>query len=306
MEISRMKKPAFPVVISISFMFLLACQFLAQSPVNGKITPTQPQEAIPTIVPTLAETPSSFATIPEAEMVLVPAGEFIMGNEDDNGISTVYLDAYYIDKYEVTNISYKTCVDVDVCKQPAPIASGQPPSNYGNPDFDNHPVVYVNWYMAKTFCEWRSARLPTEAEWEKSARGIEGLTYPWGNEFNGNSVNFCEKNCLFDWANKEYDDGYIDTAPVGSYEDGKSPYGAYDMAGNVWEWVSSLYKPYPYDASDGRENLDSSLDRVVRGGGWDSAWNDFDNFLRTTFRNRGGANSAFHNYGFRCAKDVNQ
>lgn len=288
-------------VLSLFFVFLLACQLTSQIPVNNNVVPTQPQDIIPTVAPTPTEASNSSAAIPEVEMILVPEGEFIMGSDDDGSVQTVYLDAYYIDKYEVTNVFYKPCVDASVCEQPTPIVSGQPPSNYGDLDFDNHPVVYVNWYMAKTFCEWRGKRLPTEAEWEKAARGSDGLTYPWGDDFDGSYVNFCDKNCLADWANKNYDDGYPNTAPVGSYENGKSLYGIYDMAGNVWEWVSSLYQIYPYNADDGRENLESTKDRVVRGGAYGSAWDNSNDFLRTTFRNRGGSKSAFPDFGFRCA-----
>jgi formylglycine-generating enzyme required for sulfatase activity len=216
-------------------------------------------------------------------MVRVEAGPFTMGSDngdsDAKPVHTVTLDSFYIDQYEVTNAQYAACVAAGGCEtRPACTSS------YEAPDKADHPVVCVSWYQAKAYCEWRDARLPTEAEWEKAARGPDGRTYPWGEEINCDLANY--GGCVGD------------TTPVGNYPAGVSPYGAYDMAGNVWEWVQSEYRAYPYQANDGRENLDrTNVRRVLRGGSWDYY---FGYSARASIRYDAAPRSQLDYIGLRC------
>lgn len=186
----------------------------------------------------------------------------------------------------MTIANYKSCVSASACQRPKEISSFHRSTYYDNDQFANYPVVYVDWNMAKAYCEWRNARLPNEAEWEKAARGLNGRTYPWGE---GIDVSFAN-----------YAPSMGDTTPVGSYEKGKSPYGVYDMAGNVSEWVSSLYKPYPYSSTDGREDTIISDRRSLRGG----SWQHFSSDVRSADRDWDYQDGVSYNYGFRCARDV--
>ncbi len=273
----------------------------------------------PTNTPTATFTPSP-TPLPEriidehgTEMVLVPAGEFIMGSDegfsDELPIHTVYLDAFYIDLLEVTNRNYRACVDAGACEPPArfdccnkQIAESIWPWYYGNPEYDDYPVIWLNWYHALDYCTWRGARLPTEAEWEKAARGTDGRRYPWGNEDpTPDLLNFLWPDGTFD-ARPRYT-----TAPVGSYPLGASPYGVLDMAGNVYEWVQDVYAPdyytrSPYANPPGPEENEGRW-RIARGG---SFWNMA---FRNRSANRNGdarlpADTAEFDAGARCAKDV--
>jgi formylglycine-generating enzyme required for sulfatase activity len=266
----------------------------SQSIVSSKtIEPNQTPAKSLTLTSTLL--PIEIIDAKGVSMVLVPASEFTMGSDngdvDEKPVHTVYLDAFWIDKTEVTNKMYSLCVSAGACKEPTDKSSWIQSNYYRNSSFDNYPVIYVDWYMAETYCEWAGHRLPTEAQWEKAARGTDGRTYPWGNTAPNKS--------LLNYTNTE---GIGDVTEVGKYPNGASPYGAMDMAGNVFEWVSSLYRSYPYDAMDGRENLDSSDDRVVRGGGWERI---YDNSLRSANRNGYHPTLTLVYVGFRCAKNAN-
>ncbi len=239
-------------------------------------------------------------------LVYVPAGEFIMGSGnsevDEKPIHTVDLKAFWIDQTEVTNSMYATWVSDGLCKEPINTSSYTHPSYYGNPEFDNYPVLYVDWNMANAYCSWVGRRLPTEAEWEKAARGTNARTYPWGNRFDGAIVNFCDTNCPFSHADKSSNDGYTDVAPVGSYPSGQSIYGALDMAGNVWEWVNDWYDENYYVSSPEANPLGPNLldgqYRVLRGGSWGSYYS----LVRSVDRGWNDPALTFIDIGFRCAR----
>jgi len=214
-------------------------------------------------------------------MALILAGEFQMGSNDGDSdekpVHTVYLDAFYIDKYEVTNAQYKKFIDATEYKAPYYWND----SRFNAP---NNPVVGVTWYDAKAYADWAGKRLPTEAEWEKSARGgLVGKKYPWGD------------NVTHDNAN--YYDGGNGISPVGSFK--SNGYGLYDMAGNVWEWCADWYDRNYYANSpiSNPAGPSSGLHRVLRGGSWG---NDNDN-LRVAYRYNNDPARLSSNIGFRCA-----
>lgn len=266
---------------------------LLETPTAKPRTPT-PTKTITPVPPTITPTPGigSIYTSKDVLMMYIPAGSFSMGSnirDDESPIHAVYLDAYYIDKFEVTNASYEKCVEAGECKPPVPSNSNSRFAYYSNPEFDEYPVVYVSWEMAKTYCEWRGDRLPTEAEWEKAARGEDGRTFPWGDGYN------CDRaNIIF---NDTYCNG--DTSKVGIYLQGVSPYGTYDMAGNAWEWVSDWYDGEYYMKSPSFNPLgpETGSAKVFRGG----SWSDRADAIMTTRRNYSDPTSIFNNVGFRCA-----
>lgn len=220
-------------------------------------------------------------------LVYVPEGEFTMGSDaggtDEQPVHQVYLDAFWIDQTEVTNFMYAKCAEDGDCDSPVSTRSYTRDSYYGNPEFANYPALYVDWNQANAYCKWAGRELPTEAQWEKAARGTDGRTYPWGEDISCDKANY--SSCVGD------------TTKGGTYPDGASIYGALDMAGNVWEWVSSLYQAYPYDENDGREDLSASGSRVLRGG----AWYYFDYDVRSAARNWDEPTNAYNVIGFRCA-----
>jgi formylglycine-generating enzyme required for sulfatase activity len=251
-------------------------------------------------------------------MVYVPAGTFWMGSDDSDLHARldewpqheVTLDAFWIDRTEVTNAQYaaflneqgnQTAVgsnwlhlEDEHCLIEQVGSRYQPKEGYAD-----HPVVQVTWYGAEAYCNWAGKRLPTEAEWEKAARGPDKRIYPWGNVFDGSLVNFCDVNCE-DGKSEDWDDDYADTAPVGSYPGGASPYGALDMAGNVLEWVADWYGYDYYDSPPERnpQGPDLGYMRVLRGG----SWNVPQGFVRAAFRSVFGPSDSNFNVGFRCAR----
>ncbi len=232
------------------------------------------------------------------EMVLIPAGAFTMGGGpegdfDEQPQRVIYLDAYYMDKYEVTNADYQRFAKM--LKRPIPtIPVFEDDVNLLKGD--KQPVVGVTWIDAFAYCKWASKRLPTEAEWEKAARGENGGSYPWGDNYNPKLAN-----------GRGEEDGFKYSAPVGSFEQGRSPYGLYDMAGNVSEWVSDwydqfYYKTSPFKNPKGPAEPDINKVLVYRGGSYNSSPHD----LRASKR-FGGAHPerGESSVGIRCARDLN-
>jgi serine/threonine-protein kinase len=227
-------------------------------------------------------------------MVYVPEGEFRMGStkgdSDEEPVHTVALDGFWIDRTEVTNAQYQKCVTAGRCD----------PSDYvSDSGFNgaNQPVVGVSWHDAVAYCEWAGGRLPTEAEWEYAARGPEGLTYPWGNRFDGARLNFCDRSCSSSWMVWKANDGYEYTAPVGSYPDGASWIGALDLSGNVWEWVADWYGTYPSGRQVNPTGPQSGDYRVLRGG----SWGNVEDHTRGADRFRNTPSNTYYIfYGFRC------
>jgi formylglycine-generating enzyme required for sulfatase activity len=246
-------------------------------------------------------------------MVYIPAGEFQMGCDPAHNdgypcnlmeipLHTVFLDAYYIDKTEVTNVEYELCVSAGSCTPPSSSSSYTRVFYFGNPQFSNYPVININWYQADSYCAWTDKRLPTEAEWEKAARGsINTRAYPWGDS---------SPTCSL--ANHEYFNGtnFImcvgDTNAVGSYILGASPYGLLDMAGNVREWVNDWYSDVYYHYSPYVSPIGPSTGdrRVIRGGGWADGprWdgNHYWGHLRTVAREFSIPEGSNQGTGFRC------
>jgi formylglycine-generating enzyme required for sulfatase activity len=287
-------------------------------------SPTAPPGEIATSAaptPTATPVPTRTRAADGMVMVYVPAGEFTMGSTDEEADAalalcgeyrsncerhwfehelpahTVALDGFWIDRTEVTNEQYALCVADRACKPPRQTGSDTRESYYGDSSYDDYPVIYVDWYRADAYCEWAGARLPTEAQWEYAARGPEGHIFPWGDELDGTRLNYCDASCEDDWADESFDDGYPDTAPVGSYLDGASWVGALDLAGNVWEWTANWYEEYPSGRQENPTGPASGEYRVVRGGGWISSWSG----VRSAYRNHDRPGVRYFFLGFRCA-----
>jgi len=283
---------------------------LTEAPTN---TPTSLPTATPTLTPTPSPTPITIVTQLVAKdnmvQVYVPAGEFKMGStrsEDPQALDEelpqhiVSLDAYWIDQTEVTNAQYALCVAAAACTKPKDTSSLSRASYYNNTQYASFPVIYVTWDQAAAYCKWGGRRLPTEAEWEKAARGPDGRFYPWGNTFDGSRANYCDINCVNAWKDSHYDDGYTDTSPVGDYPDGASPYGALDMAGNVYEWVADWFGPYSRIQQSNPTGPVIGLEHIIRGG----SWGDDQVHIRSAVRSHVAALPAYQSnfIGFRCAR----
>jgi iron(II)-dependent oxidoreductase len=239
---------------------------------------------------------------PSNTMMLISGGNFIMGSnsgpDDEKPQHTIFIKPFFLDILPVSNADFATFLNHQGLK------NQQGDTLYDHQDndarihlrnlvwqsdltYELHPVNEVSWVGARDYCAWLNKRLPTEAEWEKAARGIDGRKYPWGNAAPN------AKLALFGAP-------YNSSAPVDAFPDGASPYGILDMAGNQWEWVSSIYQPYPYKPDDGREIQNAGPIRSTRGGGHDSNAEEISTTHRGRFLSR-NPKAGHHNIGFRCA-----
>ena len=262
--------------------------------VPAKPAPPAPRpQAAPAPIP--ANLPPVFTNPIGAPMMLVPAGEFVMGSEapdaapNEQPLTPVTLSEFYMSRYLVTNAQYEQFDPTHRRKRLA--AAG-----------DDHPVVYVTSLEAAKYCRWlgqkdgRTYRLPTEAEWEFAARGTDGRKYPWGNaERRGDLANFADASTSFAWRDPLIHDGYAETSPLGVFPHGTSPFGIEDMAGNVWEWCLDFMQPLAGTPKRNPRGLASGPMRVYRGGSWKSRFSN----LRATARGSNAPNYASNDVGFR-------
>ncbi|MBI3449037.1 MAG: formylglycine-generating enzyme family protein [Acidobacteria bacterium] len=264
--------------------------------------------------------------------VLVPAGEFRMGADpndmvafpEERPVRKVSVKAFRIDRFETTNAEYRKFVVAARTLHPNSCSPLEPPGSDHTPpalwwddlewNADVKPVNGVNWFDAYAYCAWVGKRLPTEAEWERAARGSDGRRYPWGNEppgpvLVGNFADETVKRLNPKWKIvPNYVDGFAHTAPVGSFPKGASPYGVEDMAGNVWEWVADWWEPNAYGdpnapptgVAKDPKGPESGTARVLRGGSWDAT----GNFLRVSARHSQTPTYKGISLGIRCAQDV--
>ncbi len=306
-------------VLTLLAIISTACQFSGGQ--GGQPTAISVATAFPTNTPVAGiptAAPSGNNVAPGTERtsadgmteIYIPAGSFQMGGIDPSAtdvekpVHQVTLHAFWMDKFEVTNGMYEGCLTANGCPPPQQTKSQTRLSYFGNPDYNDYPVVYVTWSDAAAYCKWAGRRLPTEAEWERAARGSDIRTYPWGNEPPDSSR-----------ANFNYQVG--DTTKVGSYPAGASAFGVMDMAGNVAEWVNDFFDPTYYSKAvnlnpTGPVARNNFFNRVVRGG----SFQDSDTNIRVSLRasvlgsnpNAQVGTDAYYGesspkIGFRCASD---
>jgi formylglycine-generating enzyme required for sulfatase activity len=280
-------------------------------------SPTVEELPLPaeTLAPLASAThwPSDYVDDFGVPMIRIPAGPFIVGGNPSQAVEIchlfrdecsiswfldeepayfVELENYLLDQFEVTNARYAECVNAGVCDPPDVSSSATRDSYYGNSEYDDYPVIYVNWEDANTYCSWRGARLPTEAEWETAARGgLEGYAFPWGDD-----IPACDTTSLF---GARFDDNGLcddaDTAQVGSYWPNFLM--IYDMSGNVLEWTADWYDVYPGGDPDISDEF-GEIYRVARGGSWFT----YGDTMRVAIRFPALPTASFNHYGFRCAR----
>jgi formylglycine-generating enzyme required for sulfatase activity len=286
-KITSMKK-----TLLLFVLLLTACQSTPTIVPAATVTPIPSDTPVSTVIPftatpeatstpVLTATPETVKVSPTDGMtqLFIPAGKVKMGGldvlleNDEIPAHDVTLAAFWMDQVEVTNGMYNLCVQAGVCRLPVKLNSDNRGDYFGNPEFQDYPVIQITWFDANVYCQWAGRRLPTEAEWERAARGDDLRTYPWGgeppNELNSNANNIVG-----------------DVTRVGSYPAGASPFGVLDMAGNVWEWVADYYSGRYYTESPstnplGPDNGGLNFLRVIRGGSFQ------DNLFNLRVSNRG-------------------
>ncbi|HNK63231.1 MAG TPA: SUMF1/EgtB/PvdO family nonheme iron enzyme [Anaerolineales bacterium] len=281
-------------ILFIAIFLLAACQPMPTAIPEVPSTEIPSTEVIPTlpqteVVPIQASATPQEIAMPEnlkisskdgMTQIWIPGGTFIMGGmdvyreNDEQPPHEVFISAFWMDQVEVTNGMYNLCVQSGACRPPEKIRSDNREEYFGQLEFQDYPVVYVTWTDATAYCQWAGRRLPTEAEWERAARGDDKRNYPWGdelpNEYNSNSNNLVG-----------------DTSRVGSYAEGASPFGILDMAGNVWEWVADRYRQDYYEKSPAEDPQGPTAEevfnnlRVIRGG----SFQEDGRFARVNNRN---------------------
>ncbi|MGZ5020988.1 MAG: formylglycine-generating enzyme family protein [Chthoniobacterales bacterium] len=284
---------------------------VAEAPrvVRARVEPAKSAPPAPAVAPTESAPEEGLKVDPVAErklhppytnslggqMLFIPSGEFHMGSEafdaapNEKPLTKIGLSRFYVSKFPVTNMEFEA-FDASHSRKRAPGAG------------DKHPVVYVSSIEAMKFCQWLSARdrrryrLPTEAEWEYAARGTDGRKYPWGNhDRRGDLGNFADRNTVFAWSDRDIDDGFPESSPVGSYPLGASPFGVEDMGGNVWEWCHDYYEAYRGTPKVNPRGPTAGQKRVYRGGSWKSRFNS----MRATTRGSNAPNYSCNDLGFR-------
>jgi eukaryotic-like serine/threonine-protein kinase len=292
----------------------------AATPVGSAATP---------IIASAPPAPSASVAAPSCpeRTAKIPAGQYFQGSDtkdagdNEKPSHNVSLNAFCMDLYETTAKEYKACSDVGKCRRPSNEVEWpkitpadrklySPLCTFGQAGMEDHPINCVNFAMAETYCKAQGKRLPTEAEWEYATRGPDGRIYPWGDEApTAKHLNACGSECVA-WGQKHgtalaalypEDDGYATTAPVGKFEAGRSRFGPYDVAGNVWEWVADWYAPYTADAKTNPKGPDTGEKKVIRGGAWNGS---YKNWLRPSFRYAQDPTALSYGIGFRCVADL--
>jgi len=252
------------LLVALSLLLTACSQGQAALPAPPAAPATPTLEPAPTFTPAPTEAPTATPG-PQAGDTRIRAIDgmleiYIPADGEQNP------SAFWIDQTEVTNRMYALCVQAGACAPPERSSSYTRESYYGNPEYDDYPVVWVSWYAAEAYCAWAGGALPSDPQWLYAASAGDDRTYPWGEGLDGTRANYCDVNCTFSWTDRSVDDGHFDTAPVGSYPAGASPFGVLDMAGNALEWTSTaVYESdtYTYRGGSwytGEANMRNSLD----------------------------------------------